>query len=35
MDKEEGGSRQSGRPQQKIIFNYLIVASLNEELNRN
>ena len=31
-----GGSRQSGRPQQKkIIFNYLIVASLNEVLNRN
>ena len=35
-DKGEGGSRQSGRPQQKkIIFNYLIVASLNEVLNRN
>ena len=35
-DKGRGGSRQSGRPQQKkIIFNYLIVASLNEVLNRN
>ena len=35
-DKGGGGSRQSGRPQQKkIIFNYLIVASLNEVLNRN
>ena len=35
-DKGEGGSRQSGRPQQKKnIFNYLIVASLNEVLNIN